>query len=152
MSSYELSHNNPAPGSKTDAHVKVLPGHPRAGLLSSPEIWGNQAFLVSSFLSFLHHSMVNSQSYWLFEDRRKAFVKDKQVCHSERCPGKKSENLPPWEISKFIFLFWNDFLFWNFTWNRDSKSLPIQVSVVIQLLLIHKINNFMSCFLIHRSL
>lgn len=65
---------------------------------------------------------------------------------------KKSKNLLLWEISKFIFLFWNDFLFWNFAWNTDSKSLPVQVSVVIQLLLIHKINNFMSCFLIHRSL
>lgn len=152
MSLYELSHNNLAPGSKTDAYVKVLSGLPRAGLLSSPEIWGYRAFSVSSLLSFPRHSMVKSQSYWLFKDLEEEFVKDKQICHSQCCPGKKSKYILPWEISKFIFLFWHDFLFWNFTWNRDSKSLPIQVSAVIQLLLIHKISNFMSCFLIHRSL
>lgn len=151
MSLYELSHNNPAPGSKTDAHIKVFPGLPRAGLVSSPKIWRNQAFSVSSLLSFLRHCMVKSQSYWLFKDLEEWFVKDKQICHSESCPGKKSKDPPPWEISKYIFLFWSDFLFWNFTWNRDSKSLPIQVSVVIWLLLIYKTNNFTSCFLIHRS-
>lgn len=112
----------------------------------------------SGFFSFLlfsfpHHCMVKSQNYWLFKEHEGKLVKDKQICHSECCAGeKKIQKSTSMGNLKFIFLFWNDFLFWNFTWNRDSKGLPIQVSVVIQLLLIHKMNNFMSCFLILRSL
>lgn len=108
-----------------------------------------------SFLlfSFPRHCMVKSQNYWLFKELEGKFLKDKQICNSECCPGgKKIQKSTSMGNLKFIFLFWNDFLFWNFTWNRNSKSLPIQASVVIQLLLIHKMNNFMSCFLILRSL
>lgn len=114
----------------------------------------------SGFFSFLlfsfpRHCMVKSQNYWLFKECEGKFVKDKQICHSECCPGEKKKKIKKSTSTgnlKFIFLFWNDFIFWNFTWNRDLKGLPIQASVVIQLLLIHKINNVMSCFLILRSL
>lgn len=58
----------------------------------------------------------------------------KQICHPECYPGKKkAKNLLPMgnlRVGFFFgfFFFFNDFLFWNLTWNGDSKSLPIQVS------------------------
>lgn len=56
---------------------------------------------------------------------------------SESSPGKKYKN--PFHGKSLLVVVWNYFFFWNFTWNRGLKCLPIQVSVVIHLYFIHKL-------------
>lgn len=92
MLSYELSHNNPASGSKRDAHMKTLPG-----LLSSPKTWGNQN------ISFPRHSTVKSQISWVFKDLEEEFVKDKQIHRSECFPGKKNPKISFYGKSQSLF-------------------------------------------------
>lgn len=62
-----------------------------------------------SFLlfSFLRHCMVKSQDNWLFKEVEGKFVKDRQICHSECCPGgkNKSKNLLPWATSGLFLCF-----------------------------------------------